>query len=68
MTNLEATLEATISTKSLDAAAAAFHDFPCRATASRYEAIAIAYAASMVISIAELDNILSLVFDFLSDQ
>ncbi len=52
-------------TQSLDYAAAEFHDFPCRATATRYEALAISYAASMIISIAELDAILSLVFDFL---
>jgi len=49
----------------LDYYAAAFHDFPCRATAERYESIAIDYAAAMVIHIEELENILSLVFPFL---
>jgi hypothetical protein len=50
---------------SLDHYAAAFHDFPCRATAERYEAQAIAFAASCVIRIDELENILSILWPFL---
>jgi len=53
-------------TKSLADARDMFYDFPCRATAERYEAMAIAYAASMVIAIAELDEILSEVMEYLS--
>jgi hypothetical protein len=54
-----------LNTASLDHYAAMFHDFPCRATAQRYEAQAIAFAASCVIRIDELENILSLVWPFL---
>jgi hypothetical protein len=50
---------------SLDHHAAAFHDFPCRATAERYEAAAIDFAANCVIRIDELENILSILWPFL---
>ena len=52
-------------TDRLDHAAAQFHDFPCRATALRYEAMAIAYCNCMVISVEELENILWLLLNYL---
>jgi hypothetical protein len=58
----------TYPTDRLDYHAAAFHDFPCRATAQRYEAVAISYAAAMVIHIEELENILSLLLPYLETK
>lgn len=56
------------STDRLDYHAAAFHDFPCRATAVRYEAVAIAYCNAMVIRVEELENIISLLLPFLETK
>lgn len=52
----------------LDYHAAMFHDFPCRATAVRYEAVAIAYCNAMVISVDELENILLVLLSFLETK
>jgi hypothetical protein len=57
-----------IETDRLDDAAAMFHDFPCRATAQRYELIAIAYCNAMVIAPQELENILWLVLSYLETK
>lgn len=57
-----------MTTDRLDDAATAFHDNPTRATALRYEAIAIAYCNAMVISPDELENILWLVVNFLETK
>lgn len=51
--------------QSLDAAAAAFHDFPSLETAQAYNSLAIHYAAKSIISIEELENILSLIEPYL---
>lgn len=53
--------------ETLDSAAAAFHDWPCAETAETYNLIAINYAAKMIISVAELENILSLVEPYLPE-
>ncbi len=57
-----------MTTDRLDHAAAMFHDFPCRATAQRYELIAIAYTNAMVISVDELENILSILLTYLETK
>lgn len=51
----------------LDTAAANFHDYPCYATADRYAAIAIDYAANMIISTAEIKSIVKLVSPFIGE-
>lgn len=55
-----------MSTKSLDDAATAFADDPNYTTAKAYERLALDYFVAMVITAEELDNILSLVMDYLS--
>ena len=50
---------------SLDDAAAAFHDYPCYATADRYSHIAIDFAAAMMITMPEVKNIIKLCAPYL---
>lgn len=57
-----------MNTDALDDAATAFHDFPCYATADRYAAIAIDYAAAMIIAMPELKNIIKLCQPFLGEH
>lgn len=54
-------------TEDLDLAASNFHDYPCYATADRYAAVAIDYAAAMIISMPEIKNIIRLVQPYLGD-
>jgi hypothetical protein len=52
----------------LDQAAGHFHDYPCYATANRYAAIAIDYAANMIITMDELKNIVRITQPFLGSD